>query len=301
MTPIGFAPSGTARSSSRRRGSRRGRRAQAGRFAHERGAPRIVEIAEQEEYSIGAGVARRPQIAGVGEEALREQRQRGGRACRAQVVPRSAETRVYEHGHGCCAGRLVDAPIGRVCVRPQVSCRGRAALELGDCRQARSGQRFPKTSHRPPARSRPAARDALRRRLSRSLACALETLEQIGGVPSGRDRPGCVQQHGVACPPSAPARTSRMAQRSRRACRLKLLGSQRSIPRSRGSTVRSGTSPSDTSQTRFGPAGESSSIPAKPWTTNARRAPSCPAPRRSCAPGPARRRRSAARVLRPDS
>ena len=34
-------------------------------------------------------------------------------------------------------------------------------------------------------------------------------------------------------------------------------------------------SPSTTSQTRFGPAGESSSMPPAPCTTNARRAPSC--------------------------
>ena len=50
-------------------------------------------------------------------------------------------------------------------------------------------------------------------------------------------------------------------------------GSQRSTPSSTGSISRSWTSPSTTSQTRFGPAGESSSIPPAPWTTNARRAP----------------------------
>ena len=47
------------------------------------------------------------------------------------------------------------------------------------------------------------------------------------------------------------------------------------MPRSAGSIVRSRREPSTTSQTRFGPAGESSSIPKAPWTTKARLAPRC--------------------------
>ena len=75
--------------------------------------------------------------------------------------------------------------------------------------------------------------------------------------------------------PVAPAKISRIAAAfSSGEPPASSAGAQRGTPRSSGSISRRVTSPSTTSQTRFGPAGESSSIPPAPWTTNARRAPS---------------------------
>ena len=56
----------------------------------------VVEIAQQQERRIRAGLACRAQVVGAREEALREQRQRGRGARRAQVVPRAAEALVDE-------------------------------------------------------------------------------------------------------------------------------------------------------------------------------------------------------------
>ncbi len=91
------------------------------------------------------------------------------------------------------------------------------------------------------------------------------------------DRAGGVEQDRVALPPSRAGED--LADRRRvllgRAAGEVGGGAARDPELERVDLALACTSPSTTSQTRFGPAGESSSIPKAPWTTKARRAPSC--------------------------
>ena len=81
--------------------------------------------------------------------------------------------------------------------------------------------------------------------------------------PAAAIAPAALSTTAERRPPSSPAKTARIAAAfSAGEPPRSSLGSQRGIPRSSGSISRSRTRPSTTSQTRFGPAGESSSIPA---------------------------------------
>ena len=94
---------------------------------------RVVEVAEQQQHGVGAGLLRRAQVLGRREEALGEQRQARGCARGAQVVPRAAEALVDEDRDRRGAGALVGGgELGRIGVRAEVAERGRAALDLGD-------------------------------------------------------------------------------------------------------------------------------------------------------------------------
>ncbi len=95
----------------------------------------VVEVAEDEQRRVGAGVAHGREVVARGEEAFREQRRLRRRACGAQVVERAREPLVDEHGDRRCAVRrvrgdeLLDARVGS-----DVAHRRRAPLELGDRR-----------------------------------------------------------------------------------------------------------------------------------------------------------------------
>src|SRR5581483_6824117 len=188
---------------------------------------------------------------------------------------RAGEAFVDEDGDRARAGGRVgrdDVLYARV--GADVAERGRAPLELGDRAEAGLRERV----------GEPHARENSTSSSSRSTARPESTASRASSSPSRRL---------AACPAAAtpPAALSRTAERwpsepppettSRSAAAFAAgspprssAGSQRSIPSSRGSSSYSRTRPSSTSQTRFGPQGESSSMPPAPCTTYARVAPS---------------------------
>ena len=112
---------------------------------HQRADRVVVEVSEQEQDCVGAGLLRGPEVLLGREEALREQGHAGARARRAEVVPGAAEALVDEDGDRGCAGRcVVVRDPGGVGVGADVAERGRAALDLGDRSEAGAGECVPK-------------------------------------------------------------------------------------------------------------------------------------------------------------
>ena len=105
------------------------------------GDQRVVEVAQEQQHRVRAGGAKLGELGARREEALRQQRQLRGRAGRQQIRGRASEAGVHEHGDGRGSGalELVGQESG-IRVGPQVACRGRAALDLGDRGQARAGE-----------------------------------------------------------------------------------------------------------------------------------------------------------------
>ena len=105
----------------------------------------VAEVAEKQEDGIGSGLPELRQLVLGGEEALGEQRQRGRCPRGAKIGDRAGEPIVDENRDGGCAGRLERRrQPGGIGVRPQVACRRRPALDLGDrgqpfLRRARPG------------------------------------------------------------------------------------------------------------------------------------------------------------------
>ena len=75
------------------------------RLGHQRADGLVVEVAEQEQHGVRAGLLRRAEIVGRREEPLREERDVARGAGRAEVVPRAAEALV-------AAGLVDDLPDG---------------------------------------------------------------------------------------------------------------------------------------------------------------------------------------------
>ena len=150
FTPIGSAPSVTARWSSVRV-VRLDERVEAdgGGGGHQSRAGRVVEVAQDEQNRVGAGLDRRAQVVVRREEALREERELRPRPGGAEIVPAPAEALlVDQHRHRSRAGALVAGGEScRVGVRAEVAERGRAALHLGDRLQPRCRERIPEAAH----------------------------------------------------------------------------------------------------------------------------------------------------------
>ena len=211
LTPMTGAPEDTARSSSSASCastsvSRPSSPASCIRAAHRV----VVEVAEQQQHGVGAGLLRRSQVLLGREEALREQRNAGARARGAKVVPVAAEALVDEHGDGRCAGRRVRRAaswagsasgrmspsegerrlISAIAPRP-----GPASASLNRIREPRQlVEPWP-----PRHRSRSAAR-ASSSPSRRSSAC-----------PAAAIAPAALSRIASRRPPSAPAKTSRIA------------------------------------------------------------------------------------------
>ena len=211
------------------------------------------------------------------EEALGEERQRPSRrarhAGRRPIPPKRSSTSTETaaaparanagaSGAGSASGRRSPAD-------------GERRLISAIAGETRAGERVAEPTHRREGDERlePLGRGS---RVDR-LAGELEPVAEIVRVPAGGDRAGGVEQDRVAL--ARPAPRPRRPPGSRRRSRP---ASRRAAPRARSGRCRGragrsrarAPSPSTTSQTRFGPAGESSSTPNAPWTTNARRAPS---------------------------
>jgi hypothetical protein len=107
------------------------------RVVHQPRGLAVVEVAEQEQDGVGAAFLRDVEVLLLGEEAFGEQRQRGRRASRAEVVPAAAEPLVDEDRAGRRPRSLErGGEAGRVGVGTKVACRGRASLHLGDRAEA---------------------------------------------------------------------------------------------------------------------------------------------------------------------
>ena len=263
------------------------------------GVVRLDERVEAERFGLAPGARARPRrrdrAAGaaprrrrprvpsrrcsrVEKKPLASSGRRRRRPRRAQVVPGAAEPLVDEHRHRAGTGGLVGGCDPRhVAVRANVARRRRAPLELRDRAEARARERV-RESHAAAPRVRSATSWASRSAAapeSRALASA-EPLGQILRVTRRRDRAGGVQEHRrAAAAVGRRRRSARSPRRSRPACRRAARsGRSEGCRASSGSISRSCTAPSTTSQTRFGPAGESSSMPPAPCTTKARCAPS---------------------------
>ena len=196
-----------------------------------------------------------------------------------KVLRQAAETVVDEDRHPQPHPARFQLPGEQtmVGVGPGVARGGRAPLDLGDRGQARAGERVAEPHAATSARENAISSS------SRSSGRA-----RVDGLPGERRAPRAgprrVRTRRSRPPRSAGSRRARRRSRPRRPrgsgrvllgrAARELGGVAAGTPSSTGSISRSRTSPPTTSQTRFGPAGESSSIPPAPWTTNARRAPS---------------------------
>src|SRR5581483_4548811 len=244
------------------------------RVAHQRRARLVVEVAEDQQCRVGAGLAQLAEVILGGEEALREERDVGQRARGPQIAERAAEPLVDEHGDRARVIRrvrrddLLDPRIG-----PDVAHRRRPSLELRDRAQARPREgvgepheRENSTSSSSRAAAAPESIDSRARTIPS---------RRFSAWPAAAMPPAALRTTAARCAPSAPSSTARSAfalcagspPRSSAA-------SWRSTPRSSGSSSYSRTLPFSTSHTRLGPAGDSSSVPPAPGTTDARVTPS---------------------------
>ena len=163
----------------------------------------VVEVAKQQEDGVRAGCAELDELVLRREEPLGEQRQAGGGSCSSEVVDAAAEALVDEHRHGRGAfpleGRRQAGGIG---VGPEVTGRRRSALDLGDRRQAVTGERVAETTHQRAT----SARENATRLSSRSAAAPESTASAAIASPPARSS---------ACPAAAiaPAALRRTASR----------------------------------------------------------------------------------------
>src|SRR3954447_848993 len=203
------------------------------------------------------------------EKALRQQRQPGDSPRRTQVVERARERLVNEDGDGPRSARLVRRhDVLHPGAGADVAGRRRAPLELGDRAETGSGERVGEPHERENSTSS-SSRAAAAPESIASRACATPSL-RLSAWPAAAIPPAALRTTAERCPPSAPPSTSRSAAAFARGSPPRSSsGRQRSMPSSSGSSSYSRTLPPSTSQTRFGPQGESSSIPPAPCTTYA--------------------------------
>ena len=76
-------------------------------LGHQRDRRVVVEVAQQEQRRVRAGLLRRPQVVRRGEEALGEERHVARGACRTEIVPRAGEALVDEDRDGGRAGPAI--------------------------------------------------------------------------------------------------------------------------------------------------------------------------------------------------
>ena len=233
---------------------------------------RVVEVAEDEERSVGSRLAharagaprsrRSPSRAAAGRSAARAARRSSSepakRSSTSTETARAPPRLVRRHD-------VLDAR-----VRADVAHRRRAPLELGDRAEAPAARVRPRSLM---CARTPRARRAAPPRRPESIAsraCSrpsrMSSASLTAAIP-----PAALRSTAERWPPSAPASTSRSAAAfvagRRRAARP---GRSARLPRSSGSSSYSRIAPAWTSQTRFGPHGESSSMPPAPCTTYAR-------------------------------
>ena len=221
------------------------------------------------------------EVVGRREEALREERRVGRGAGGAEVVPRARRSARRRAPRSRPRRRRVGGgDARRVGVGAEVARRRRAALDLRDRRRGRA---CASASAKRPIRATPrekstssSSRVAASPESSARRATPSPSREVVG-VPGRGDRSRGVEQDRVALRAAHVAGEDRadlagVLLRAAARERRRVATARSRAPR--GRCTRSRTSPSTTSETRFGPHGESSSIPPKPCTTNARRVPS---------------------------
>ena len=140
MTPITGAPSATARSSSSAScASTSVSSPSRPRLGDQRPREVVVEVAQEQQRGVRAGLLRGAEVVGRREEALREERGVGRCARGREVVPGAVEALVDEHGDRRRARSGVrGGDRGGVGVRAQGAGRRRAALDLGDRAETRA-------------------------------------------------------------------------------------------------------------------------------------------------------------------
>ena len=226
---------------------------------------------------------RRPRAPSAGAPAWRRSLSRAAAtivaaARRAQVVPGAAEPLVDEHRHRARAGLFVCAGDGcDVAAGAQVAGRRRASLELGD--------RAERAAASASANLTPGPLENATSCSSRSAAAPESSASRASSRPSRRSAawppaaiaPAAFSRIADRRPPFPPRNTSRIALRvlRRRAAAELRRGAARDAEVERVDLAPAHGRRRRPRTTRFGPAGESSSMPPAPCTTNARRAPSC--------------------------
>ena len=249
----GRRPSATARASSASRGSRRACRGQiAAAFMSVRRLL-VVEVAQEQEHSIGARLSRLSRSSGVAKKPFASSGSAVARARRPEIVQVPAKRSSTSTDMARAPRPFVRAgelrPVGE---GADVAGRRRAPLELGDraeagpreqSRNLATGPLFPPGPDRARSvRERDECLEALGRRATVDrLPCQVDSLLQILRMPGRRDRAGGVQQdRAERRPPSAPSKTSRIAGAfSAGVPPRSSAGSQRSMPSSSGSISRS--------------------------------------------------------------
>src|SRR5256714_1178681 len=240
------------------------------RDAHELSCRRVVEVAEDEERRVGARLPPVPPVLLRPEETLCEQRQADGCARRPQIVERARERVVDEDRNRTRSTGLVRRDdVLHPRAGADVAGGRRAALELGDCAESGSREAFGEPHERENSTSS-SSRAAAEPESIASRATTIPSC-RLSACPAAAIPPAALRTTAERCPPSAPASTSRSAAAFAAGSPPRSsAGSHRSMPSSSGSSSYSRTVPAVTSQTRFGPQGESSSMPPAPCTTDAR-------------------------------
>src|SRR5439155_16115077 len=234
----------------------------------QRRRPPVVQIAQEQERGIGPSRLQRVQLRPLAEETLCQQRHRGRRAGHAQVIDRTPEPLVDKDRNraGAC-GRELGCELARVGIRPHVTRRRRAAFDLRDRAKTGCGKSVTEAAHCVTAS--PLCVNAISSS-NRAAAAPESTARRASSSPSRRSSacppaaiaPAALSRIALRRPPFSPAKTARIAaalscgEPPRSSPR-----SQRSSPNSSGSMLRARTPPFTTSQTKLGPAGDSSSIP----------------------------------------
>src|SRR5919204_192528 len=251
------------------------------RVRQQRRGALVVDLAQQDKGRIRAGELHLEEIELFGEESLCQQRRGCRRPRGLQIVERAPEALVDEHGdRGRARIRELCGQPGRIRVGTQVARRGRAPLHFRDRGETGCGKSVAEAAHQ----ATRVWREKATSRSSRSAAAPESIVSRASSSPSRRSAacpaaaiaPAALRRTAFRRPPSWPANTSRIA------CAFSSGDPPRSsstlhrgTPSSdSGSSSRSRTAPSTTSPTRFGPTGDSSSMPPAPCTTKARLAPS---------------------------
>ena len=144
---------------------------------------RVVEIAKQQQDGICARRAERDQVVLRREEPLGEQGHAGSHTRRSQVGDAAAEALVHEHRDGSRAGALERRrQLPGIRIEPEVACRRRSPLDLGDPGESALGKCFAQASHQRVTSAREKST-----RLSSRLAALPESIAAVASAsPSAR-------------------------------------------------------------------------------------------------------------------
>ena len=195
------------------------------RVREQGGRALVVDVAQDHERGVRARDLELQQLELLGEEALGEQRRSRRRPRGLEIVDRAAEALVDEDRDRSRAGvgELSREP-GGIGVRPQVSGRGRAALDLGDRAETRGREGVAEPAAHVATVSREKATSCSRRSAAAPESTVstreLEPVAQVFRVAGRSDRARGVEEDRVAASAvSAREDLAHARRRSRRACR----------------------------------------------------------------------------------